>query len=86
MEPIRIQFGSRVKGYSVDTSDDDVIIFEKSSPNLYLEEFLLGRPRQNKHIGDCIHSTELIGLRGIITGKKVKQLQSMDEHIFLLFL
>lgn len=69
-----IRFGSVYKGYGVENSDDDLIYFEKLSPIEYRKEFVLGQQRSNKHSkdADVIHSTELIGLRGIVTGLSFK--------------
>lgn len=70
-----IRFGSVVKGYGAENSDDDSIYFEKLSPAEYRNELVLGLQRTNKHEkGDVIRSTELIGLRGIVTGSFVKLL------------
>lgn len=80
-----IRFGSVLKGYGVESSDDDLIYFEKLSPIEYRKEFVLGQKRMNEHSkdADVIHSTELIGLRGIVTGLYLK-LFSMKGNRFIL--
>ncbi|KAJ6636377.1 hypothetical protein Bhyg_14966 [Pseudolycoriella hygida] len=82
----RICFGSSVKGYSTNASDNDIICFEKLEPAEYVREFVLGIPRTNIHkADDTIISTELIGLRGIVTGKysylALHQCQILDSSL-----
>lgn len=66
-----ICFGSSVKGYACDNSDRDVIWFDKLPPKCYLKDFVDGHVRKNHHqkADDQVQSDELIGLRGVFTGK-----------------
>lgn len=68
----KIVFGSSTKGYSSDKSDSDIIYFERRKPVEYVSEFVRGTPLKNVHKeddADVVWSTELIGLRGIMSGK-----------------
>lgn len=82
----QICFGSSVKGYSTEISDNDIVCFEKLDRAEYLKEFALGKSRTNVHnADDTINSTELIGLRGIVSGKysylAMYQWQIVDEAL-----
>lgn len=58
-------------GYSICNSDEDLVIFLKLSKEDYCREFVTGRVVSNKHKKnncDIVYSSELIGLRGVISG------------------
>ncbi|XP_031627216.1 uncharacterized protein LOC116343341 [Contarinia nasturtii] len=65
----QIYFGSTVKGYSTKESDTDVVNFVRMNPKIVMSEFILNQKRKMSLYGSEVHSPELNGLRGIITGK-----------------
>ncbi|XP_031626001.1 uncharacterized protein LOC116342492 [Contarinia nasturtii] len=49
--------------------DNETIKFVKMNPKVIIKEFILKEQRKNYREGDTVYSTELNGLRGIISGK-----------------
>ncbi|QHB21770.1 orf111 [Artaxa digramma nucleopolyhedrovirus] len=70
---IKLEIGSRAKGYGVSTSDRDYVIFTKSSEDLFLrfidnKQLLVNRHENGEDGNDYVYVDLYKGLMGIYTG------------------